>query len=96
VRLSSDTETTGLDPLNSERVVEIGAVELIDRSTTNQTFYRYVRVLQSASLHVRGRPRTGDHDPVEGAGRMKLRKQKGTPLPRCLSRYDSRDSSATM
>jgi DNA polymerase III epsilon subunit-like protein len=27
-----DTETTALDPLNGDRVVEIGAVELIDRS----------------------------------------------------------------
>ena len=27
-----DTETTGLDPLNGDRVVEIGAVEQIDRS----------------------------------------------------------------
>jgi DNA polymerase-3 subunit epsilon len=27
-----DTETTGLDPLNSDRIVEIGALEQIDRS----------------------------------------------------------------
>ena len=26
-----DTETTGLDPLNGDRIVEIGAVEQIDR-----------------------------------------------------------------
>jgi DNA polymerase III epsilon subunit-like protein len=45
-----DIETTGLDPLDGVRVVEIGAVELIDHSTTNQTFHRYVRVLQSVGL----------------------------------------------
>jgi DNA polymerase III subunit epsilon len=35
-----DTETTGLDPLGGHRVVEIGAVELINRSPTGQTFHR--------------------------------------------------------
>jgi DNA polymerase III subunit epsilon len=38
----SDTETTGLDPLDSHRVVEIGAVELVNRSPTGQTFHRYL------------------------------------------------------
>jgi DNA polymerase-3 subunit epsilon len=37
-----DTETTGLDPLDGHRVVEIGAVELINRAPTGQTFHRYV------------------------------------------------------
>ena len=37
-----DTETPGLDPLNGDRVVEIGAVELINRSPTGQTFHRYL------------------------------------------------------
>jgi DNA polymerase III epsilon subunit-like protein len=32
-----DTETTGLDPLNGDRIVEIGAVELINRAPTGQT-----------------------------------------------------------
>jgi DNA polymerase III epsilon subunit-like protein len=37
-----DTETTGLDPLGGHRVVEIGAVELVDRSPTGKTFNHYL------------------------------------------------------
>jgi len=37
-----DTEATGLDPLNGHRVVEIGTVELINRSPTGKTFHRYL------------------------------------------------------
>jgi DNA polymerase III subunit epsilon len=37
-----DTETTGLDPLDGHRIVEIGAVEPVNRSPTGQTFHRYV------------------------------------------------------
>ena len=32
-----DTETTGLDPLSGHRVVEIGAVELLDHAPTGRT-----------------------------------------------------------
>ena len=32
-----DTETTGLDPLGGHRIVEIGAVELVDHSPTGRT-----------------------------------------------------------
>ena len=37
-----DTETTGLDPLDGHRIVEIGAVELVNRSLTGQTFHCHV------------------------------------------------------
>jgi DNA polymerase-3 subunit epsilon len=37
-----DTETTGFDPLNGHRIVEIGAVELVNRSLTGQTFHCYL------------------------------------------------------
>jgi DNA polymerase-3 subunit epsilon len=36
-----DTETTGLDPLNGDRLVEIGCVELINRIPTGQTYHAY-------------------------------------------------------
>jgi DNA polymerase-3 subunit epsilon len=37
-----DTETTGLDPLDGHRIVEIGAIELINRSPTGKTFHCYL------------------------------------------------------
>jgi DNA polymerase III subunit epsilon len=37
-----DTETTGLDPLSGHRVVEIGAVELLDHVPTGRTFHCYL------------------------------------------------------
>ena len=36
-----DTETTGLSPLNGDRLVEIGCVELINRVETGRTFHAY-------------------------------------------------------
>ena len=36
-----DTETTGLDPLDGHRVVEIGCVELVNRIPSGQTFHCY-------------------------------------------------------
>lgn len=37
-----DTETTGLDPATGDRVVEIGAVELVNRLPTGKTFHVYI------------------------------------------------------
>jgi DNA polymerase-3 subunit epsilon len=37
-----DTETTGLDPLRGDRLVELGCIELINRMPTGQTFHRYM------------------------------------------------------
>jgi DNA polymerase-3 subunit epsilon len=36
-----DTETTGLDPLTGDRLVEIGCIELINRTPSGQTFHAY-------------------------------------------------------
>jgi DNA polymerase III subunit epsilon len=36
-----DTETTGLDPQDGHRLVEIGCVELVNRIPSGQTFHRY-------------------------------------------------------
>jgi DNA polymerase-3 subunit epsilon len=37
-----DTETTGLDPADGHRVVEIGAVELINHVPTGRRFHHYI------------------------------------------------------
>lgn len=36
-----DTETTGLDPLSGDRMVEIGCLELVNRVPTGRTFHAY-------------------------------------------------------
>lgn len=36
-----DTETTGLDPLSGDRMVEIGCIELVNRVPTGRTFHAY-------------------------------------------------------
>lgn len=36
-----DTETTGFDPKNGDRMVEIGCIEMINRVATGRTFHAY-------------------------------------------------------
>ena len=36
-----DTETTGLDPAQGDRIVEIGCIELVNRCETGRTFHAY-------------------------------------------------------
>src|SRR6185437_8237505 len=52
-----DTETTGLDPFQGHRVVEIGCVELLNRIPTGITFHRYVnpeRDMPAEAFNVHG------------------------------------------
>jgi DNA polymerase-3 subunit epsilon len=37
-----DTETTGLNPRTGDRVIEIGCVELVNRTLTGNNFHRYI------------------------------------------------------
>jgi DNA polymerase-3 subunit epsilon len=37
-----DTETTGLDPYQGHRLLEIGCIELVNRFPTGQTFHHYL------------------------------------------------------
>ncbi|ABD05109.1 DNA polymerase III, epsilon subunit [Rhodopseudomonas palustris HaA2] len=37
-----DTETTGLDPLRGDRLVEIGCVEIYNRMPTGQVYHQYI------------------------------------------------------
>ena len=37
-----DTETTGLDPLSGDKIIEIGAVELLDKERSGKTYHQFV------------------------------------------------------
>ena len=52
-----DTETTGLEPREGHRIVEIGAVELVNRSLSGQTFHQYLnpeRIMDEEVIRVHG------------------------------------------
>ena len=52
-----DTETTGLDPAEGHRIVEIGAVELFNHLPTGRSFHRYLnpdRVMPTEAFEVHG------------------------------------------
>ena len=47
-----DTETTGLDPLKGDRIVEIGCVELVNHRATGKTYHQYINPERSMSEEV--------------------------------------------
>jgi DNA polymerase-3 subunit epsilon len=52
-----DTETTGLEPEQGHRIIEIGCVELIDRRLTGNNFHVYLqpdREIDAAAVEVHG------------------------------------------
>ncbi|MBT6276891.1 MAG: DNA polymerase III subunit epsilon [Chromatiales bacterium] len=52
-----DTETTGLEPESGHRVIEIGAVELVDRRYSGRQFHQYIdpkRAIDAGALEVHG------------------------------------------
>ena len=52
-----DTETTGLDPLQGDRLVEIGCIELVNRFPTGHTFHCYFnpeRDMPTAAFNIHG------------------------------------------
>jgi len=55
--IAFDTETTGLNPADGERVIEIGAVELINHIPTGRTFRRLInpgRPVSEATIRITG------------------------------------------
>lgn len=42
-----DTETTGFEPLDGDRIVEIGAIELMNHMPTGRTFHQYINPMRS-------------------------------------------------
>jgi DNA polymerase III subunit epsilon len=56
-RIVLDTETTGLEPAEGHRVIEIGAVEMVDRRLSGQHFHSYLnpqRDIEDGALEVHG------------------------------------------
>ena len=52
-----DTETTGLEPDMGHRIIEIGAVEVLDRKLTGQHFHKYInpeREIDDGAFEVHG------------------------------------------
>ncbi|MFP5418603.1 MAG: DNA polymerase III subunit epsilon [Gammaproteobacteria bacterium] len=52
-----DTETTGLDPNSGHRIIEIAAVEMVNRRLTGNHFHRYVnpdRDIDAGAMQVHG------------------------------------------
>jgi len=52
-----DTETTGLEPSNGHRIIEIGGIELVERRPTGNNFHRYLqpdRDVEQGALNVHG------------------------------------------
>ena len=52
-----DTETTGLDPRQGHRVIEIGALEMVDRQLTGRQYHVYLnpeREIEQGALEVHG------------------------------------------
>jgi DNA polymerase-3 subunit epsilon len=52
-----DTETTGLEPEQGHRIIEIGCVELVDRRMTGNNFHQYLqpdRVIDAGAIEVHG------------------------------------------
>ena len=52
-----DTETTGLDVNDNHRIIEIGCVEIINRSITENTFHQYLnpgRLIDASATSIHG------------------------------------------
>ncbi len=56
-QIALDTETTGFEPSLGHRIIEIAAVELINRQLTGNQFHRYLnpeRASDEGALQVHG------------------------------------------
>ncbi len=52
-----DTETTGLEPSQGHRIIEVGCVELVNRKLTGKTYHRYInpqREIDAEAVEVHG------------------------------------------
>lgn len=52
-----DTETTGIDPREGHRIIEIGGVELVNRRFTGRTYHQYInpeREIEAEAIEIHG------------------------------------------
>ena len=52
-----DTETTGLEPSEGHRIIEVGCVEVINRKLTGNTYHQYInpeRIVDDGAIEVHG------------------------------------------
>ncbi|OMH29507.1 DNA polymerase III subunit epsilon [Motiliproteus sp. MSK22-1] len=52
-----DTETTGIEPSEGHRIIEVGCVEMINRKLTGKTYHRYInprRQIDAEAIEVHG------------------------------------------
>lgn len=52
-----DTETTGLEPTQGHKIIEIGCVELVDRKLTGRHYHQYIqpdRIVDDGAIQVHG------------------------------------------
>lgn len=52
-----DTETTGIDPLQGHRLIEVGCLEMVNRRLTGRTFHHYInpeREVEAEAMAVHG------------------------------------------
>ena len=89
-----DTETTGLDPDTGDRIVEIGAVELVNHMPTGRSFHRYINPAARGAGGRRRRARAERGVPRRQAGlRRHRRRVRGLPRrrpagdPQCRLRH---------
>ena len=52
-----DTETTGLEPSEGHRIIEVGAIEIVNRRLTGRRFHQYLnpdREIDAAAIEIHG------------------------------------------
>jgi len=52
-----DTETTGLEPMGGHRIIEVGAIEMVNRRLTGKTYHQYLnpdREIDPAAVEIHG------------------------------------------
>lgn len=47
-----DTETTGLDPFSGDKLIELGAIEMLDKQKTGKTYHQLINPQKSISQEI--------------------------------------------